>query len=131
MKYVISKDHTFSASHVLAGLPAGHQCGRMHGHNYLIRLALGGDRLDGRGFVIDYGDLAPFFALVDEQLDHRHLNDVLVENPTAENLAEWLYVKAREFGWPVVSVAVSETPKSWATYTPSHGDLDPFWSSHG
>ena len=35
-------------------------------------------------------------------------------NPTAEVLAEYLYVWCKDQGWPVVRVGVSETPKTWA-----------------
>lgn len=38
--YVISKEFHFSASHRLASLPPGHQCARMHGHNYQVVLEL-------------------------------------------------------------------------------------------
>lgn len=122
MGYVISKDFAFSASHVLYGLPAGHQCGRMHGHNYLIRLSLNGPDLLPVGFLFDYGDTKPFGAWLDAHFDHRHLNDVMSDNPTAEHLAEHLGTVASELlAVPpsvVVSVGVSETPKSWAWWTP-------------
>lgn len=122
MSYAISKDFHFSASHVLIHLPPGHQCGRMHGHNYLIRLKLAGPDLLPVGFLFDYGDMKPFGAWVDEFLDHRHLNDVMLDNPTAENLAEHLgSVASKLLDLPVsvvVSVGVSETPKSWAWWTP-------------
>ena len=121
MTYTIEKDFAFSASHVLDGLPEGHQCGRLHGHNYVVRLRLTGDRLLPVGFLFDYGDLAPFKNLLDSTLDHRHLNDVMSDNPTAEALAKHL---ARIAGGLLdlpkglaVSVGVSETPKTWAWYT--------------
>lgn len=126
MTYTVSKDFAFSASHVLDGLPPGHQCGRLHGHNYLVRVVLSADSLDTTGFVLDYGELAPVKGLLDDTLDHRHLNDVLPEevgNPTAEHLAEWLAGQVRDLldvpDWMRVAVSVSETPKTWATYEES------------
>lgn len=116
--YVISKDFAFSYSHVLHGLPDGHQCARLHGHNAVVRLTLAARDLDTRGFVVDYGDLRPFGQWLDEQFDHRHLNDVVSFQPTAENLARYAFETAAGFGWPVAEVAWSETPKSWATYRP-------------
>ena len=122
--YVISKEFAWSASHVLTGLPDGHPCGRLHGHNYVARVTLARETLDEAGFVVDYGALAPVKEYIDSTLDHRHLNDVLVGvNPTAENLAHALTnvarsaVNADERGVSV-SVAVSETPKTWASYYP-------------
>lgn len=114
--YAISKEFAFSASHQLNDLPVDHQCSRLHGHNYVVRITCAAPTLDRVGFVIDYGDLAPLKDLIDKRLDHRHLNHVLDFNPTAENLAYWLFQQAREVGWPVFEVAVSETPKTWAAY---------------
>ena len=92
MAYTISKRHHFSASHILAGLPEGHPCGRLHGHNYEIDVRLSSASVDPvTGFVLDYGELKPFLAWVDSTLDHRHLNDLLTDtNPTAENLSRIL-----------------------------------------
>lgn len=121
MTYTISKDYHLSASHVLNGLPDGHQCGRLHGHNYHLRLTLTADALDPTGFVIDYGNLKPFGDWLDATLDHRHLNDIVDGNPTAERLSEWLADKARRLlnlsPHVGVTVSVSETPKTWATWT--------------
>ena len=116
----ITKDFSFSASHQLHGLAEGHQCGRIHGHNYVVRIEVEGP-VDERGFVVDYGDLAPFGQWIDNHLDHRHLNDVLDDNPTAEHLARALLDVLRKTLAPLslrlidVSVSVSETPKTWAT----------------
>lgn len=118
--FTIAKRHHFSASHVLSHLPDGHPCARLHGHNYEIEVLLGGDRLDERGFIYDYNDLASFFKQVDAQCDHRHLNDTLGSDiaTTAENLARYFYERARYFELPVIAVRVSETPKTWAEYRP-------------
>lgn len=122
MTYTIEKDFAFSASHVLTGLRDGHPCGRLHGHNYVVRLRLSGDRLLDVGFLFDYGDLRPFGQFLDDTLDHRHLNDVMTSNPTAENMARYLArIVAGLFRVPegvAVSVGVSETPKTWAWWTP-------------
>lgn len=116
MTYTISKEFHFSASHQLDGLPDDHQCARLHGHNYVVVLRLASHQLNPVGFVLDYGDLAPFKKYVDDALDHRHLNDLLPFNPTAENLARWLFDVAASWGWPVDGVGVSETPKTWAWF---------------
>lgn len=116
MPYQISKLFEFSASHILKGLPDGHQCGRLHGHNYRVEVVLRGDTLSEVGFVRDYGELALFKRFLDDTCDHRHLNDVFPFNPTAENLAKCWFDWCVE-RWPeVVAVRVSETPKTWAEY---------------
>lgn len=123
--FTITKAFAFSASHQLDGLADTHQCARLHGHNYEVELELQADKLPpGPGFVHDYGELAPFRQLVDDELDHRHLNDVVPGNPTAELLAEWLYAEAGSVLWPlpegvrVSAVRVRETPKTCAEYRP-------------
>ncbi|MFT4471384.1 6-pyruvoyl trahydropterin synthase family protein [Arthrobacter sulfonylureivorans] len=116
--FTISKEFAFSASHQLDGLPADHPCSRLHGHNYTIKLTLTGD-LDDIGFVHDYRALAPFKEYLDNVLDHRHLNDILEGNPTAERMSAHLCkvaVRCLEIPRTVfrVAIGVSETPKTWA-----------------
>lgn len=124
MAYTISKRFAFSASHRLDGLPDGHPCGRLHGHNYEVEVRLTRDTLDRHGFVLDYGLLAPFQTHVDTVLDHRHLNDVLMGQPSAEALAAYLWDTAIGCLDPVMpadvtlAVGVSETPKTWAWWSP-------------
>lgn len=116
MTFTITKEFAFSASHALEGLPDSHQCARLHGHNYVVAVRLESASLNPVGFVLDYGDLAPLRDYIDGALDHRHLNDVLHFNPTAERLAQWLYEVCAGQGWPVAAVGVSETPKTWAWF---------------
>jgi 6-pyruvoyltetrahydropterin/6-carboxytetrahydropterin synthase len=117
--YTITKEFHFSASHQLLTLPDGHPCKRLHGHNYVVELVLEAATLDEHGFVVDYGDLKPFKEMIDRELDHRHLNDVLPYPTSAENIARYLYDWARKC-WPqVAAVRVSETPKTWAIYRES------------
>ena len=145
--YIISKDFSFSAAHALIDLPEEHQCSRFHGHNYMIRITLGSSAVDRRGFVRDYGELGTFKQWLDDMLDHRWLGygdlaritdeDMSVGsqyefryaakqrtkpafdfNPTAENMAKHLYDFAATLYPEVVSIGVSETPKTWATYAP-------------
>lgn len=120
--FTISKTFTFAASHQLTGLEEGHQCARLHGHNYEIDIELSG-RLDAAGMVYDYGRLAPFRQLLDERYDHRHLNQVMEGNPTAENLAYRLFYEAFDAldlaGQAALSaIRVRETPRSSAEYRP-------------
>ncbi len=117
--YTISKRFEFSASHQILGLPADHQCARLHGHNYVVEIVLRSEALNSVGFVRDYGELCDLKRYIDGKLDHRHLNDVLGDDQTtseciAKHLFDWCNAR-----WPeVVAVRVSETPKTWAEYAP-------------
>lgn len=114
--FTICKQFHFSASHIIEGVPLGHPCGRLHGHNYIAELVLQAPTLNTIGFVVDYRDLKPFQEIIAQELDHRHLNDVLPGATSAEAIAYYLYQRAKGL-WPeVVAVRVSETPKTWAEY---------------
>lgn len=123
--YRIQKDFAFSASHQLEGLATGHQCGRLHGHNYIVRVQLRSRQLDDHGFVVDYGELAPVKRWIDDNMDHRHLNDsmkpfLLGANTTAENMAHVMAVVVTDLlhlpDHVQVAVGISETPKTWSWY---------------
>lgn len=117
--YTINKEFTFSASHQLFGLPDGHPCARLHGHNYAVQVELQAMALNAHGFVRDYRELTAFKNYLEEEVDHRHLNDLFGnDSVTAERLAGrfFAWCKSR---WPETSaVRVSETPKTWAEYRP-------------
>jgi len=114
--YKISKQFSFSASHILEGLYPDHPCSRLHGHNYVVTVHLKSAVLDEKGFVKDYRELNSIKEYIDNHLDHRHLNDVLPFNPTAENLARQLYeIFVKEIP-EIYAVEISETPKTTAIY---------------
>ena len=120
--FKITKEFAFSASHQLEGLPDTHPCSRLHGHNYLIKVELSSVKLNDVGFVCDYRKLDSIKQLIDETLDHRHLNDVFVCNPTAENIAKELF-KTFIGRFPQLSaIEVSETPKTNCRYEPQYDE---------
>jgi 6-pyruvoyltetrahydropterin/6-carboxytetrahydropterin synthase len=121
--FTIAKRFAFSASHVLHAVPEHHKCRRLHGHNYEVEVLCSSADLDDRGMVVDYFELDPVKVLIDERLDHRHLNDVLDGEPTAERLAWWIHeaLKAEvpiEVASRITAVRVHETPRTWAEYRP-------------
>ena len=114
--YIIRKEFSFSASHCLEHLQAEHPCSRIHGHNYVVTVELRGKTLSDAGFVRDYRALSPVKDFLDSALDHRHLNDFLPFNPSAENIARHLYELFRGTIPELYAVEVSETPKTTARY---------------
>ena len=114
--YKITKEFHFSASHEVLELHAEHPCTRLHGHNYIIKVELKSKVLNSSSMVQDYGELSDIKEWIDNTFDHRHLNDILPFNPTAEKMARFFFEKIA-IKHPLVSaVSVSETPKTWATY---------------
>lgn len=118
--FTITKRFEFSAAHHIEGLPPGHPCSRPHGHNYAVELILSAPALTPPGFVLDYGELAPFGEWINDTLDHRDLNDEIPGPTTAERIAQYMFGVVRDVWpeWPLVAVRVSETPKTWAEYRP-------------
>jgi len=114
--YKISKQFTFSASHILDELPDGHPCACLHGHNYVVTLHLRSEELNDYGFVRDYRDLNFVKEYLNNTLDHRHLNDIIPYHPTAENIARYLFEIFAKKLPELYAVEVSETPKTSAMY---------------
>ncbi len=104
----------FAAAHRLPRYDG--PCFRQHGHNYKFFVALEGEVDPRSGMIIDFGIVK---AAVQEEVlarvDHRDLNDVL-ENPTAENIARWIW-EALEKRLPgLCEVRLYEIPDSCVTY---------------
>jgi 6-pyruvoyltetrahydropterin/6-carboxytetrahydropterin synthase len=63
----------------------------MHGHSYVLLVTV--ERTVDResGMAIDFSDLKQVVRTeVVERMDHRCIND-LMETPTAEHMAEWIW----------------------------------------
>lgn len=86
----VFKEFTFDAAHWLPNVPVGHKCGTMHGHTYRVKFGILGPVDPHTGFVIDFGDLKAAVKPHIDMLDHHVIND-FVENPTCENLAQFLW----------------------------------------
>lgn len=113
----IMQAFTFEAAHHLPMVPAGHRCRRVHGHSYRVELTLSGPVQEETGFVVDFFDVESAFTPCFQQLDHQHLNLVDgLENPTAENIAVWIWQRMKPELHHLSSVRVYETPNCWAEY---------------
>ena len=108
---------TFEAAHLLPKTPPAHRCRRMHGHSYRVELKLQGPLDPVTGFVIDFFDIEEAFAPLLDRLDHQFLNDIDgLENPTAENIAIWIWRHAKPLLPQLCAVTVYETPDCWAEF---------------
>ncbi len=83
--------YIFQSAHRLPQVPAGHKCGRMHGHGFEVILharqtPAGGAR------AVDYERLDALWAPLNAQLNFACLNDFPgLANPTSEMLSSWLW----------------------------------------
>ncbi len=118
----ISLAFKFEAAHWLPSVPQTHRCHRMHGHSYRIEIVLNGPVDPHTGFVADFFDLEESFGIVLKKLDHQCLNQVPgLENPTAENIAIWIWERTKARLAQLSIVRVYETSDCWAEYEgPDH-----------
>jgi len=95
--YALTVRGDFSAAHSLPS--SGSKCERLHGHNWKVDVRVWAEELDASGMVIDFHDLKAMTCEVLEELDHRLLNELPAfqqRNPTAENLAQYIYERLAE-----------------------------------
>jgi 6-pyruvoyltetrahydropterin/6-carboxytetrahydropterin synthase len=78
----------FDAAHYLPEYKG--KCEELHGHTYTLDIVVEGEKNE-EGMVLDFNKLEEIVKEnVLEKLDHKNLND-LFENPTAENIASWIF----------------------------------------
>jgi 6-pyruvoyltetrahydropterin/6-carboxytetrahydropterin synthase len=83
----------FDAAHQLPRHPG--KCRELHGHGYELVVSVERPVDAHSGLAVDFSDLKRVVRReVVDRLDHRSVNDVL-ENPTAERMAEWIWQRLR------------------------------------
>jgi len=107
-------EFSFAAAHRLPRYQG--PCFRMHGHNYRFFVTLEGEVDPATGMIADFGVIKQVVAeKVMALADHRTLNDFL-ENPTAENIARWIWETLAPHLVGLVEVRLFEIPDSCVTY---------------
>lgn len=102
----IWRRYVFQSAHQLPNVPAGHKCGRMHGHGFEVILHAN-QNLASRQIGIDYDYMDSLWAPIFEELDHACLNDITgLENPTSEVISAWIWAQLKpqlpELSWVTV-----------------------------
>jgi 6-pyruvoyltetrahydropterin/6-carboxytetrahydropterin synthase len=108
---ILFKQFTFDSAHYLPNVPRGHKCEDMHGHTYKLTVFVEGDIKVHEGWVMDFGEINAVVKNILEHVDHKMLNSVRgLENPTCENIGNWLY-KEIKLKIPMLSkIELYETP---------------------
>jgi len=113
---LVTKRFRFDSAHHLPGYPG--KCALPHGHGYRLEVTVAGPIRED-GLVYDFYDLKRIVKeRVIERLDHRDLNDLL-EVPSAENIAVWIWDELRDL--PLHEIRLHESEDSWVTLR--EGDL--------
>ena len=83
----------FESARKLTKLPKDHPCSNLYGLAFKLEIHVNGNVNPETGFVIDFEKIeSAGFGRIKEQLDHNYLNDIEgLENPTSENLIEWIW----------------------------------------
>jgi 6-pyruvoyltetrahydropterin/6-carboxytetrahydropterin synthase len=117
MNFELRQQFRIESARFLPNLPDGHPCQRMHGHSFVITLRLVGPKDEKRGWVRDYHEITEAMTPLLRQLDHQVLNEIPgLENPSSENLAEWIFQKAKAKLPELIQVGVAETPTTECFY---------------
>ena len=111
----------FSAAHQLKGYDGKFE--NLHGHNWTAIVTVEAKELDEIGVGIDFIKLKSIIDDLLAKLDYKNINEVPPfdkDNPSAENIARWLYDKVGEQingnGARVKKVEVYEMPNCGAAY---------------
>jgi 6-pyruvoyltetrahydropterin/6-carboxytetrahydropterin synthase len=126
---LVSRRESFNAAHQLRDPRLSDEenqrvfgkCANLHGHNYVLEVAVAGEVDQATGYVLDLKQLSDVIGRrVIQDVDHRNLNTDVpwLEGriPTAENLAVTFWERLRsEFPeGSLRSVRLWETDKNWA-----------------
>jgi 6-pyruvoyltetrahydropterin/6-carboxytetrahydropterin synthase len=122
--FEITIEETFAAGHALRNYRG--KCENVHGHNYRCQVTIAGAELDSAGLLVDFVELKRVVHSVLDRLDHQWLNDFPpfdTLNPSAENIARYIYQEVRQGlaprdGVEVGFVRLWETDTASATYRP-------------
>ena len=93
------------------------QKARLHGHSFRVEITVKGPVDPHTGWLMDFADLKATFKPLEDQLDHRFLNDVPgLENSTSENIARWLWQRLKPQIPQLHEITVHETCTSKCVY---------------
>ena len=121
--FIVSVQAHYDSAHFLRHYQG--KCERLHGHRYVVELALATEELDRSGIAFDFVDIKKNLRELADHLDHNNLNDLppfdTIE-PSAENQAKYFYDEMKRRLPPrmadaIVYARVWETPTQWAQYT--------------
>jgi 6-pyruvoyltetrahydropterin/6-carboxytetrahydropterin synthase len=117
MKVELRKSFRFEAAHHLPFAPEGHRCRNVHGHAYVVEVAVEGEVDPKHRWLIDYGEILRICEPVKNQLDHKLINEIPgLESGTAEDLSIFIWNAVVDKLPGLKEVTVRETITSSCSY---------------
>ena len=114
MRTSVTRSFTFEAAHQLPWHPG--KCRELHGHGYRLEVTVEGP-LNEQGVVLDFDEVEAVVAReVIARYDHTYLNDLL-DNPTAELIAQDAWKRIEAAGLAVSRIRLWETADSMVELT--------------
>lgn len=114
----ITRDFKFDSAHNLLNYKG--KCQFLHGHTYFLSISIK-KRIDKEtGMVLDFSILNKIVNdCIIEEFDHKYINDVMEQNPTAENMLIWIWERLEKIGLlkGLIRIKLWETPESCAEVT--------------
>ncbi|HOP19664.1 MAG TPA: 6-carboxytetrahydropterin synthase QueD [Parvularculaceae bacterium] len=87
----IVKTITFDAAHYLHVDTDKRPYARLHGHSFMLEIAIEGEPDPETGWVEDFADVTASLEEIRSVLDHRLLNEIEgLEKPTLENICRFV-----------------------------------------
>src|SRR5262245_37746724 len=121
--FVVSVQAHYDSAHYLRNYKG--KCERLHGHRYVVEVALAASELNEAGIAFDFVDVKRELRALADRLDHENLNDLepfTEVEPSAENQARYFFDEMKRLlpdrmRDALLYVRVWETPTQWATYS--------------
>lgn len=111
---IVRRTFEFEAAHRLPHHPG--KCRELHGHSYRLVVSVSRPVDPGTGLAVDFADVkAAVRSEAVDRLDHRFVNE-LIDNPTAENMAVWIWERVAAALPGLVEIELYETRECSVVY---------------
>ena len=121
--YVVSVQAHYDSAHFLRNYKG--KCENLHGHRYVVEVALATDQLNDSGLAFDFVDVKKHTRELADWLDHQNINDLPPFDeiePSAENQARFFFDELKQrlpeaMAEALLDTTVWETPTQFAMYS--------------
>ena len=121
--YVVSVQAHYDSAHFLRNYKG--KCENLHGHRYVVEVALQSDELNESGLAYDFVDVKKHLRALADWLDHQNINELPPFDeiePSAENQARFFFDRLKDrlpepMKDALLYTKVWETPTQFALYS--------------